>query len=88
METPIFSMENWWRWLIIITIIVGAIFLLKSLAKQLFGKSTLNDAKFDEKESYHNASIPSGDKRNDVASIDSGTNSAIAASVAIDAVML
>ena len=84
----IFSIENWWRWLIVVALLVGAFFLLRSLAIQLFGKPKLNDTELDENENYHNVSTASGYKRGDIANIDSGMNTSTAANVAIDAAIL
>ena len=84
----IFSIENWWRWVIVIALVVGAFFFLRHLAKQLFGKPKLNEAGLDENEIYHNVSTKAGDKRIDVASMDSGTNPSTTASIVIDAAVM
>jgi hypothetical protein len=85
MKTVIFSIENWWRLLIIITLIVGAFVFFRSLAKQLFGKSQPNDVESNECTGHHSIPSTSRNKRTDIASIDSGTNISTAASIVIDA---
>jgi len=88
MEISIFSMENWWRWLIMFIIIVAACYFFSLLAKSLFAKPKGDDQEGDAntRRSFDDV-YPTVYKRNhtDIASMDSGTNTSAAASVAIDA---
>ena len=88
METPIFSMDNWWRWLIIFIIIIAAGCFFRVLAKSLFAKTKADNHGGDAEIRSSLGDVPFAEyKRNhtDIASMDSSTNTSTIASIVIDA---